>query len=52
MVDAIKISMVPSHEKNYKYFVGYNDNDYKIKPFWMMLPKTATYIESYDGETK
>ena len=33
-----KISFV---EKYYKYFIGYLDDDYKIKPLHIMLPKTS-----------
>ena len=32
----------------YKYL--YNDN--KNKPLQIMLPKTSTYVKSYDGQTK
>ena len=39
-------------EKNYKYFIGYLYNDHKVKPLHIMLPKTSTYIKSYDGQTK
>ena len=39
-------------KKNYKYFIGYRDDDYKIKPFHLMLPKTSTYVKSYVDETK
>ena len=35
-------------EKDHKYFVAYKDDDYKIN----VLPKTSTYVKSYDGETK
>ena len=42
---------ISSGQKNYKYFVGYLYDDYKIKPFLMMFPKTNTYVKSY-GETK
>ena len=38
--------------KNYKYFIGYLDDDYKMKPLHIILPKTSAYIKSYDGETK
>ena len=38
-------------EKNYKYFLGYKDGDYKIKPVRIMLPKMSAYVKSYDGET-
>ena len=51
MVDIVKINMVPSGEKNYKYFIGYKDDD-KVKQFCMVLPKTGTYVESYNGWTK
>ena len=39
-------------KKNYKYFVGYLYDDYKIKPLHIMIPKTKAYIKSYDGQTK
>ena len=39
-------------EKNYKYFIGYLYNGNKVKPLNIMLPKTSTYIKSYDGQTK
>ena len=43
-----------SVEKNYKYFIGYLDDDYNIKykPLCIMLPKRSTYVKNYDGETK
>ena len=28
----------------------YNDNN--VKPLHIMLPKTSTYVKSYDGQTK
>ena len=37
---------VSSGEKNYKYFIGYLHEDYKIKSFYIMLPKTSAYLES------
>ena len=44
--------MVSSGEKYYRSFVGYTgDDDYKIKPLRIMLPKTSAYVKSYDGET-
>ena len=39
-------------EKNYKYFIGYLYNDYKIKPLYIMFPKTSAYVKSYDEQTK
>ena len=41
-----------SGEKNHKYFIGYLDDDYKIKPLHIMLTKMSVYAKSYDGETK
>ena len=38
-------------ENNYKYFVGYLYNDDKVKPLNIMLPKTSTYVKSFDGHT-
>ena len=46
-------SMVSSGEKNCELFIGYKDHDdYKIKPLHLMLPKTSTYLKSYDRETR
>ena len=39
-------------EKYYKYFIDYFYNNYKVKPLHIILPKTSTYIKSYDGRTK
>ena len=39
-------------EKNYKYFIGYLYDNHKVKPLRIMLPKTSTYVKSYDGQTK
>ena len=44
--------MVSSGKKNYKYLIGYWDDDHRIKQLYTILPKTITYIKSYDGETK
>ena len=30
-------SMVSSGNKNYKYFIGYKDDDHKIQPLGLML---------------
>ena len=27
-------------------------NDHKVKPLHIMLPKTSTYVQSYDAQTK
>ena len=34
---------ISSSEKNCKYFIGYAD-EYEIKPFTIILPKTSTYV--------
>ena len=52
-VDIEKVSNKTSFgEKNYKYLTGYLYNDHKVKPLHIMLPKTAAYVKSYDGQTK
>ena len=52
-IDNISISeKVTSGEKNYKYFIGYMDDDCKTKSFSIILPKMSTYGKSYDGKTK
>ena len=38
--------------KNLKYFIGYLHNDHKVKPLYIMLPKTSANIKRYDGQTK
>ena len=39
-------------KKNYKYFVGYLCDNYKIKPLNIMLPKAKAYVKSYNGQNK
>ena len=41
-------------EKNYKYliFFFFLHNDHEVKELYVMLPKTSTYVKSYDGHTK
>ena len=39
-------------EKSYKYFIDCFYNDHKVKPSYIMLPKTSTYVNSHDGQTK
>ena len=41
-----------SGEKNYQYFIDYLYNHYKIKPLHIVLPKTSTYVNSYNEQTK
>ena len=39
-------------KKNYKYFIDYLYNEHKVKSLYVMLPKTRTYVKSYDGRNK
>ena len=39
-------------QKNYKFFIGYLYNGTKVKPLYIMLPKTNANVKSYDGKTK
>ena len=41
-----------SGEKNYKYFIGYFYNDRKVKPLYIMLPKTSASVKGCDEQTK
>ena len=43
---------ISSGKKSYKYFIGYWYSDYKVKLLHVMLPKTSTYVKSYDWQTK
>ena len=43
---------ISSGKKNFKYFIGYLYDYYKIKPLRIMLPKASAYIKSYGGQTK
>ena len=37
---------------NYKCFVGYLYNDYKVKPLHIMLLVLRAYVKGYDGQTE
>ena len=37
--------MVSSEEKNYKYFIGYMDDEYRIKLFSIILLKTSAFLK-------
>ena len=39
-------------EKSLKYFIGYLHHDHKVKPLYIILPKTSVYVKIYDGQTK
>ena len=43
---------ISSGEKSYKYFIGYLNDDYKVKPLHLMHRKTSSYAKSYDVQTK
>ena len=43
--------MVSLSEKKI-FSVSCKDDNHKIKPLHIMLPKTNAYVKSYDGETK
>ena len=40
---------VSSCENN---FIGYKDDNHKIKPLRIMLSNTIGYVKSYDGEAQ
>ena len=42
---------ISSGEKNYKYFIGFLSDDYKIKPVHTMPSKTSVHVKSYDCQT-
>ena len=49
-IDKILISnKVQYGKKGNKHFIGYKDDDYKIKPLCIMLPKISGYAKSFDG---
>ena len=41
-----------SAENNYKCFIGYLCDDYKVKPLHIMLSKTNPYVKRYAEKTK
>ena len=52
-IDNILVSSkTSSRQKNYGYFIGYLDDNSKIKPLHLMLSETNAYVNSYDVETK
>ena len=36
-------------KKNHKYLIVYMDDDFKIKPLHIILPKMSGYVIVYDG---
>ena len=41
---------ISSGVKNYRRFIGYMDDNYKIKLLCIILPKRSTYVKSHGGE--
>ena len=41
---------ISSGVKNYERFIGYMDDNYKIKLLCIILPKRSTYVKSHGGE--
>ena len=39
-------------KKDYKCFIGYLYDDYKIEPLHIMFSKLSAYVKNYDGQTK
>ena len=50
-IDVGKISIsekVSFIKKGYKYFIGFEDDDYKVKPLCIMIPKTNGFLKGFD----
>ena len=48
-IDKILIYNKDSYSKKvYKYFIGYKDDQCKIKPLYIMLPKLSRYGKCFD----
>ena len=39
-------------KKNYKYFFIYLYGGSNVRPLNVILPRTSSYVKSYDGQTK
>ena len=39
-------------KKSYQYFIGCMDEDYNVKPLYIMLPKVGIYVENGDRQAK
>ena len=39
-------------EKKYKYFIGYLQDNNKVNPLNVMLPKAIAYVKLHDKQTK
>ena len=38
------------HQKSFKYFIGYNDNDV-LRPLCIKLPQMTGYVRKFEGNT-
>ena len=50
-VESVKIisNTISSSEENYKYFIGYKDDDYKVvTPLYIILPQKSWRTRSFD----
>ena len=41
-----------SGKRNYKYFISYLYDEYKVKTLHTILAKTSAYVKCHDGQTK
>ena len=54
LVDNVDIDKIQIYDKfsfnkkGYKYFIGYKDDDYRIKQLLIMLLKMSKYIKRFD----
>ena len=48
----IIFNKIYSDEENYKYFIGYLYDEYKIMPWYIMLPKSTAYLKCNYGPIK
>ena len=49
IINILASNKISSDEKNYKYFIDYLYDDYKIKLLYLMLPRTSSFVKSYHG---
>lgn len=48
----LRSNRVSSSKKNYKHFVGYVDDHFKIKPLHKIQTKTNTYVKGFNCKPK
>ena len=49
IINILASNKISSDEKNYKYFIDYLYDDYKVKLLYLMLPRTSSFVKSYHG---